>query len=199
MEDKNIVDMIRNDQNSGTKKNWKTFRDKLRLKRAGKAWKSSVPIPESDISMPKNNRMMVRHGSYRYSSEDETDELEGEAIEKQRSTRLLPVETDPEEDENKSHNEEKQGDDQQMSLMSLLSTDGSNYLENAEQEEEEEDHKEEDMGDCNVCSKCKGKHKGDALGPCGHTFCKNCTKEFHVSKGNCPTCNDYILEILDIY
>ncbi|XP_071687660.1 uncharacterized protein [Rutidosis leptorrhynchoides] len=190
MEDENIVDMIRYDQNSGTKKNWKTFNDKLCLKRAGKAWKSSVHIPASDISMPKPNRMMVRHGSYRYASEDDMDELDGEAtrqlgqIDRQRSTRLLPVETDPEEDENNERRtEDKQGDEQQMSLLSLLSTDGSNYLDNGEQEEEEqvEEH-EEDTGDCNVCSKCKGKHKGEALGPCGHTFCKNCTKELHVSR-----------------
>ncbi|KAI3796149.1 hypothetical protein L1987_38814 [Smallanthus sonchifolius] len=52
---RNIVDMLRDDQASGLKKNWKVFRDKLCLKRTGKAWTSSVPIPASDIRIQVSN------------------------------------------------------------------------------------------------------------------------------------------------
>lgn len=213
---RNIVDMLRDDQASGSKKNWKAFRDKIRLKRAGKAWTSSVPIPASDISMPgKPNRMMIRRGSSRYSSEDDECESDGEAtrqlgiMPEKRNSRLLPLETDPEENEgdHAAEDEQKQAAGEPMSLMSLLSTDGSHYVED-EEEHDEEHHEEpeeaaadveEDTGDCQVCCGCKAKHKGTTFGPCGHTFCKQCTKELYISKGNCSACNDFILEILDLF
>ncbi|XP_076921776.1 uncharacterized protein LOC143583322 [Bidens hawaiensis] len=215
--DRNIMDMLRDDQSSGPKKNWKVFRDKLRLKRTGRAWTSSVPVPASDIPMSNNNknRMMTKRGSWRYQADD-VSESNGDVT---QSIRILPLDPDPEtgDGNNSSDGEQKPaaGDGEVMSLMSLLSTDGSNYHEDEEAEHvavEEEEHvaveevehvAPEGEGGCiddgHVCSGCKGKFKGTALGVCGHTFCKQCTKEYHVSKGNCPTCNDYILEILDIF
>uniref|UniRef100_A0A6N2N0A5 Cation-transporting P-type ATPase C-terminal domain-containing protein n=1 Tax=Salix viminalis TaxID=40686 RepID=A0A6N2N0A5_SALVM len=56
-----LLDIIR-DEESGSlfghrdKKSWKAFRDKLRLKRAGSAWTSSVHTPTSDIPIPVENR-----------------------------------------------------------------------------------------------------------------------------------------------
>ncbi|KAJ6291759.1 hypothetical protein OIU76_023780, partial [Salix suchowensis] len=56
-----LMDIIR-DEESGSlfghrdKKSWKAFRDKLRLKRAGSAWTSSVHTPTSDIPIPVENR-----------------------------------------------------------------------------------------------------------------------------------------------
>ncbi|KAI3739393.1 hypothetical protein L2E82_29797 [Cichorium intybus] len=50
---RNIMDMRRDDQASGSKKNWKAFR-------AGKAWTSTVP-PASDLPINTNtNHMMIR-------------------------------------------------------------------------------------------------------------------------------------------
>lgn len=37
------------------------------------------------------------------------------------------------------------------------------------------------------------------ISPCGHTFCRMCSRELMVSRGNCPRCNNFILEILDIF
>ncbi|KAI3526498.1 hypothetical protein L1887_05754 [Cichorium endivia] len=214
---RNVVDMLRDDQAPGSKKNWKAFRDRLRLKRAGKAWTSSVPIPASDLPINTNtNRMMIRRGSSRYPTDPNVDELDGEATrqlgympERQRSSRLLPVETDPEEEggNNPPDGEKKPAaeGDPHMSLMTLLSGHGSNYVADVEghvekhQEEPEPEPEEEDIGDYNLCCQCKAKHKNTAFGPCGHTFCKHCTKELHISIGNCPTCSNYMLEILDIY
>ncbi|KAK9057435.1 hypothetical protein SSX86_022270 [Deinandra increscens subsp. villosa] len=198
--DRNILDMIRDDQSSGSKKNWKSFRDKLRLKRTGKAWISSVPIPASDIPIQgKSNRMMTKRGSWRYPTDADADAVAGESEseanmhlghmpERQRSARLLPVETDPEDgDGNNPEQKPAAGEgDQQISLMALLSTDGSNYVEG--EEEHVEEHREEkveegDAGDGQICGGCAAKCKGTAVGPCGHTFCKQCTKELQVSKG----------------
>ncbi|KAF9610979.1 hypothetical protein IFM89_026259 [Coptis chinensis] len=106
-----------------------------------------------------------------------------------------------------------------MSLLDLLEeTDrqagvvGSKYLttedddqeEDAEEEEEEEVKEEEKkvkgqgVGEY-VCCVCMVRHKGAAFIPCGHTFCRLCSRELWVSRGNCPLCNGYILEILDIF
>lgn len=49
------------------------------------------------------------------------------------------------------------------------------------------------------CCVCMVRHKGAAFIPCGHTFCRVCSRELWVSRGNCPLCNGYILEILDIF
>ncbi|KAG6411885.1 hypothetical protein SASPL_124538 [Salvia splendens] len=44
-----------------------------------------------------------------------------------------------------------------------------------------------------------GRHKGAAFDPCGHSFCRLCSREMWVQGGNCPLCNNYVLEILDIF
>ncbi|KAI3667929.1 hypothetical protein L6452_42999 [Arctium lappa] len=212
-----IMDMLQeDDQASGSKKSWKAFRDKLRLKKAGAAWTSTVPIPASDIPIQTNtNRMMMRRGSARYPSDPNVDNLDGDGtrqlghMERQRSIRLLPLETDPDEEneDNSPENDQNPAEEEdqpksQTSLMSLLEDYGSNVVEDEDEHDAEPEvvvEDEGDIGDCNICCGCRGKHKGAAFGPCGHTFCRNCTKEFHVSRGNCPTCNNYILEILDIY
>ncbi|PIA36087.1 hypothetical protein AQUCO_03400174v1 [Aquilegia coerulea] len=50
-----------------------------------------------------------------------------------------------------------------------------------------------------VCCVCMVRHKGAAFIPCGHTFCRLCSRELWVNRGNCPLCNGYIQEILDIF
>lgn len=50
-----------------------------------------------------------------------------------------------------------------------------------------------------VCCVCMVRHKGAAFIPCGHTFCRLCSRELWVNRGNCPLCNGFILEILDIF
>ncbi|XP_057764960.1 uncharacterized protein LOC130985829 [Salvia miltiorrhiza] len=50
-----------------------------------------------------------------------------------------------------------------------------------------------------VCCVCMGRKKGAAFIPCGHTFCRVCSRELWLNRGSCPLCNRSILEILDIY
>ncbi|KAL3820764.1 hypothetical protein ACJIZ3_006669 [Penstemon smallii] len=54
-------------------------------------------------------------------------------------------------------------------------------------------------GSDSVCCVCMGRKKGAAFIPCGHTFCRVCSRELWLNRGNCPLCNLTILEILDIY
>lgn len=103
--------MLRNNQASGSKKNWKAFRDMLCLKRVGKAWTSTFLIPASDMPINTNkttNRMMIWRGSSRYPSDPRVNELDGDATrqlwymsDRQRNDQLLPLDIDPDvEDDN---------------------------------------------------------------------------------------------------
>ncbi|XP_078433588.1 uncharacterized protein LOC144704891 [Wolffia australiana] len=73
--------------------------------------------------------------------------------------------------------------------------------EKAEDDDEEGEHRGEDGGERMYvkCCVCMVRHKGAAFIPCGHTFCRLCSRELWVSRGNCPLCNGFILEILDIF
>ncbi|KAH7683080.1 putative E3 ubiquitin ligase protein [Dioscorea alata] len=87
-----------------------------------------------------------------------------------------------------------------ISLMALLEQSGRFGGDDDEDEEspmaEEED--EEGGGEMQCCV-CMVRHKGAAFIPCGHTFCRLCSRELWASRGNCPLCNGFILEILDIF
>ncbi|XP_073299916.1 uncharacterized protein [Primulina huaijiensis] len=94
-----------------------------------------------------------------------------------------------------------------MSLMSLLAEtdremglDGSSYMLDEDDEDEDEDEDGDgDGGEYNNCCVCMVRHKGAAFVPCGHSFCRLCSRELWAQRGNCPLCNNYILEILDIF
>lgn len=84
------------------------------------------------------------------------------------------------------------GTPSRVSLMRLLEeTDGYDG----------EMKKQEEYGEgCDsVCCVCMGRKKGAAFIPCGHTFCRVCSRELWLNRGSCPLCNRPILEILDIY
>ncbi|KAK3188514.1 hypothetical protein Dsin_028075 [Dipteronia sinensis] len=54
-------------------------------------------------------------------------------------------------------------------------------------------------GNDTVCCVCMVRKKGAAFIPCGHTFCRVCSREVWLNRGSCPLCNRSILEILDIF
>ncbi|KAE8646249.1 hypothetical protein Csa_016080 [Cucumis sativus] len=101
-----------------------------------------------------------------------------------------------------------------MSLMDLLEeTDRQMGFEGSTYRIEDEDEEEEIENEVSTtvcggggsggtephCCVCMVRHKGAAFIPCGHTFCRLCSRELWVSRGNCPLCNGFILEILDIF
>lgn len=95
-----------------------------------------------------------------------------------------------------------------MSLMALLAeNDRQLGFESSAYVMDEVEGAEEDKGtasagdgvEYNNCCVCMVRHKGAAFIPCGHTFCRLCSRELWVQRGNCPLCNNFILEILDIF
>jgi hypothetical protein len=85
---------------------------------------------------------------------------------------------------------------------------GSRYAmdEDEEYEEDEEDENNEEEGDSHgggegelSCCVCMVKIKGASFTPCGHTFCKLCSKELMAQKGHCPVCSSFVLEFLEIF
>ncbi|XP_022727885.1 uncharacterized protein LOC111283580 [Durio zibethinus] len=98
-----------------------------------------------------------------------------------------------------------------MSLMDLLEeTDrqmglsGSRYTVGDDDDYYKEEEKEivvieASRGIEYTCCVCMIRHKGAAFIPCGHTFCRLCSRELWVQRGSCPLCNGFILEILDIF
>ncbi|KAL1211927.1 hypothetical protein V5N11_023905 [Cardamine amara subsp. amara] len=131
--------------------------------------------------------------------EDNEDDDSGEGDQKKSSSASAPKQT--------------------MSLMDLLEeTDrqmgltGSRYaMEEEEEYEEEEDDNYEEEGDGHGgggggggegelnCCVCSVKIKGASFTPCGHTFCKLCSKELMAQKGHCPVCSSFVLEFLEIF
>lgn len=81
-----------------------------------------------------------------------------------------------------------------MSLMRLLeeTADGGDV-------EAIESGKGGTMGNDSMCCVCMMRKKGAAFIPCGHTFCRVCSRELWLNRGFCPLCNRSILEILDIF
>ncbi|XP_047326127.1 importin beta-like SAD2 [Impatiens glandulifera] len=248
MLNRTLLDSIRDDPNTSEgKKSWKVFRDKLRLRRAGAAWISSVPTPTSDVNIPTSNRLVSRRGSGRFpgnytSNSDLMSNPSGGASMMRRNSSRQPslatsrynhgmselthppvegqtMETIPrprvrfqlddelDDDEDKgSHgenDEEGEGGDSQQStsLMSLL-MDGSSYLDDDDEDEDEDEDGEEEerkSEEFNTCCVCMVRHNGAAFVPCGHSFCRMCSRELWVQRGNCPLCNGFICEILEIF
>ncbi|KAJ6837212.1 arabinogalactan protein 1 [Iris pallida] len=65
--------------------------------------------------------------------------------------------------------------------------------------EEEEDDVAEEARRRDVCCVCMVRKKGAAFIPCGHTFCRLCSREMLAGRGNCPLCNAAIAEVLHIF
>ncbi|PSR86354.1 E3 ubiquitin-protein ligase LUL4 [Actinidia chinensis var. chinensis] len=261
-----LIDVIRDDPNSSneSKKRWKAIKDKLRLRRAGAAWTSTVPIPASDVPIQNANRMISRRNSTRFPAINSEYQLSNPELsssslssinggentnhaefnsmssnramllrgnssripslaasrygrETEASTSLNTSERNavepadlPSEDEEEEEREDRVAEEGEeapvrTSLMALLAeTDGSSYMMDDDDDEEEDDEEEEgkrglSVGEYNNCCVCMVRHKGAAFIPCGHTFCRLCSRELWVQRGNCPLCNGFILEILDIF
>ncbi|KAL2508050.1 LON peptidase N-terminal domain and RING finger protein 3-like [Forsythia ovata] len=106
-------------------------------------------------------------------------------------------------EEEEMANEEGGGEQQpvRMSLMALLAeTDKEMGLGGPAHSTDDEEEEDSSAGvEYNNCCVCMVRHKGAAFIPCGHTFCRLCCRELLVQRGSCPLCNNYIVEILDIF
>ncbi|XP_059432840.1 uncharacterized protein LOC132166098 [Corylus avellana] len=332
---KNLLESHNDHHHNGRdKKAWKSFKEKLRLKRAGAAWTSSVPIPASDIPIQNSNirdnncrllslsrcnsvrfqysaeptqseedpscsssssgpgfrpqitrrsstrfgqllasipsestqdgdsdnsdaapsrvpslrPQISRHNSTRFLStqrqnsmynrdaiDDDDEDEDGEEVRSPHApTRLLAAVLAEEralsareavaaqEAAEAAAAAEREGTAEEMAetegsapapvpvvRMSLMDLMDYNMADEDEDEEAEEEEEEEVVevgeggggggGAEHNCCVCMVRHKGAAFIPCGHTFCRLCSRELMVCRGNCPLCNRFILEILDIF
>ncbi|XP_074570473.1 uncharacterized protein LOC141827101 [Curcuma longa] len=125
------------------------------------------------------------------------------------SAENIPKPDDDDDDDEEEEEEERSGSSEAapaMSLMALLEqTDewGGSGKEDEEEEEEElatdEESEGRDDGMLYVCCVCMVQHKGARFTSCGHTFCRLCSRELWVTNSECPLCNGFILEILEIF
>ncbi|GAB2301043.1 hypothetical protein Dimus_035079 [Dionaea muscipula] len=65
--------------------------------------------------------------------------------------------------------------------------------------EDEEREGKGGAGFDNVCCVCMERKKGTAYIPCGHTFCRVCSRELWLTRHACSICNRPILGILNIF
>ncbi|XP_047179377.1 uncharacterized protein LOC124846204 [Vigna umbellata] len=325
-----LLDIIKDDEsNKKDRRSWKAFKDKLRLKRAGSAWISTIHIPTSDVPIPNpNSRIFTqfgrrnsvrfptqtttptqsltqtptptqtpsptqsdsdmsshymthqvedlnpatedsgppatappairptfsRRGSTRFTGETADNNTAG-TLRPQlslRSSANMPTaepyrrgrvvtfrdsfdDEDGEEDGEKPGEgralsareavaaqeaseaaaQEAEAEEEQapvmMSLMDLLEEtdremglEGSRYILSDEEDFDEDADDDGEDGDGggsmeHTCCICMVRHKAASFIPCGHTFCRMCSRELMVSRGNCPLCNNFILEILEIF
>ncbi|EOA17240.1 hypothetical protein CARUB_v10005514mg [Capsella rubella] len=192
---------------------WKLFRDKLRLKRTSTGWISSNPIPVLDSpirNVDSDSHRLNRLGYLLSNSETNRSSNGGdEAAEREGRRRLSTV----------LAGEREEVQPPRMSLMELLEdNDGQMYdvgeREAVAVEVEAEAEVEGRNGGCGggeavgvtgtatvelSCCVCMIRSKGAAFIPCGHTFCRLCSRELWVQRGNCPLCNTTILQVLDIF
>ncbi|CAN1124260.1 hypothetical protein LINPERPRIM_LOCUS3674 [Linum perenne] len=94
---------------------------------------------------------------------------------------------------------ERGSTDAAKTLMRLIEeTDGEDCRKSKKKRREAEGGGGGGGGDW-VCCVCMERDKGAAFIPCGHTFCRICSKDLWARRGCCPICNRQITEILDIY
>ncbi|CAN8268557.1 unnamed protein product [Cochlearia groenlandica] len=159
---------------------WKSLCEKLKLKRNGAVWISSNPIPDTNRPIPvqDNDSHGFHSGRVRLSAV-----LAEERALSAREEEEIPA---------------------RMSLMELLEENQgkmSFVVDDGEGAEEERGGggggggEAEEIG----CCVCMVRSKGAAFIPCGHTFCRLCSRELWVKRGNCPLCNTSIVQVLDLF
>ncbi|KAK2406198.1 RING/U-box superfamily protein [Trifolium repens] len=189
-----LLDIIReNEPNNvvnvnNNRKSWKGFKELLRLKRRNSDESTQQQPQQNDIvheDVVNSDLTELLAGGESYDEEINVNNSETAQV----SMSLMDLLEESEIELDRSSYVDDEGDDDDVD-------------ENHEEEKEEE--REEGGGEGNVkvehnCCVCMVRHKGAAFIPCGHTFCRMCSRELWVSRGNCPLCNHFILEVLDIF
>ncbi|KAF7039388.1 hypothetical protein CFC21_049392 [Triticum aestivum] len=198
---------VRGEGGAGGAINWRPLRHRLWLRRAAGAWHAAgsetKPSAAASRAAPRSS------GKSNYTS--------GEASAAFSRAPSLRAVVD---DEGGSDVEEEAEDNDlpppaaaSTSLMTLMEQADGHWDEAGEDggasrcgsvEDNDEDgrgerHEEEEEEELQVCCVCMVRHKGAAFIPCGHTFCRLCSRELRHTRGNCPLCNVFIQDILHIF
>ncbi|KAJ4894538.1 RING/U-box superfamily protein [Raphanus sativus] len=202
----------RHDYSPRDKTAWKSLREKLRLKRNATVWISSNPIPSLNTPvLNRDNNDSHQLGSLLSNSRNEGGQSQpgsapsggvtaegrlqlGAVLAEERALSAREEETPPVTTDMQPA---------RMSLMELLDENEGqmNLVGGGDGEEEDERGAvEETAAAAEIsCCVCMVRSKGAAFIPCGHTFCRLCSRELWVQRGNCPLCNTSISEILDLF
>lgn len=197
-----LLDVLRQDSSGNSKKKWKGFKEKLRLRRGGAAWCSASRMLISDVVMNNtilSNRMIMGRG-----------EMPENLSRIGRNSEMVSPENDVTPEGTAVVVAEEGGEEgpARLSLMALLESEMEMGFETEfiidDEVAEDDGDMEGDSGGAGEmngggCCVCMVRNKGSAFIPCGHTFCRSCSRELWVKRGNCPLCNTKILEILDIF
>lgn len=180
---------------------WKFFRGRLLLRRSAEAWISSPnsisisadfvsPVPAGSTAeiASHDNPDSVQSGTQSPTQDSvQTDLAAALAVERQQQQEERGLGTSP----------------ARVSLMALMEqTDTCTAAIDGEGEVEEVIEEKEEKGKGGVeyvCCVCMVRQKGAAFIPCGHTFCRVCSRELWISRGSCPLCNASVQEVLDIF
>ncbi|MCE2055756.1 hypothetical protein HAX54_043348 [Datura stramonium] len=165
--------------------------------------RDSSKFQKGSASLKFDPSMSIRRSGSSTNDDDDEEEEEEEEESKDGKKEEEGKEEEEEEEEEeaaKDGEEEEEEEPVRMSLMALLAeSEGSSYMMGEDEDEDEDEGVAEVIGgDLNNCCVCQVRHKGAAFVPCGHSFCRLCSRELWVEGANCPLCNNFILEILDI-
>ncbi|XP_074581071.1 uncharacterized protein LOC141837589 [Curcuma longa] len=194
-----LLDVIRDEEaengaaleaHSGNGIHWKTFKDLLR--RAGSSWAAGACSSSAEAAPPSTSLQggHQSHNGERSSRGGATEPpAPGTAAVDERVSLMALLE------ETEVHWSRGERTLPPATLAEALAV--------AEEEKEEEEEEEEARGHgttlCMCCSVCMVRRRGAAFIPCGHTFCRLCSRKLWASRSNCPLCNGFILEILNIF
>lgn len=181
---------------------WRILKERLGLNVIGccgvATWRFGSPprFPQDDVVLDINPRQQSGSNQINLNSNRENIEEENN----ERTTRQQQSESELSHTNlaealaaEREYRETGEETPSRVSLMRLLE-------ETAEGGDLERERKREDgEGSDQVCCVCMGRKKGAALIPCGHTYCRVCSREVWLHRRSCPLCNQPILEILHIF
>ncbi|XP_074585286.1 uncharacterized protein LOC141841060 [Curcuma longa] len=208
----NEASRVAADGDSSNAASWKTLRDRFRLQSDGAASPGQLlPISNPDpVDSGRPTTVLVSPSPARSNLNSELAIPEPTVVAVEATSQPeVPSADGGSEESNPSGAavspipaaapEEEVEEPARVSLMALLEqTDGQ--WNGSERERLAEGEGESGGGAMSyMCCVCMVRHKGAAFIPCGHTFCRICSRELWISRGSCPLCNREILEILDIF
>nr|BAK06866.1 predicted protein [Hordeum vulgare subsp. vulgare] len=193
---------VRGERGAGGAINWKPLRHRLWLRRAAGPWHApgctAKPPAAANGASPRNSN------KYNYSRGEASAAFS-------RAPSLRDAVGSEGEEEEDSYMPPPAAASSSTSLLTLLEQADGHWDESGEHggasrcgavdDNEEDGHGErhEEEEEVQVCCVCMVRHKGAAFIPCGHTFCRLCSRELRHTRGNCPLCNVFIQDILHIF
>ncbi|KAM3353659.1 hypothetical protein ACQJBY_024670 [Aegilops geniculata] len=198
---------VRGERGAGGAINWRPLRHRLWVRRAAGSWHAAGSTTKPPLAV-------ASRASPRSSNKYHPSAGEGSvAVAFTRAPSLRAVVDNDEdgdvEEEDEHTNEPPPVAAASTSLMALLEQtdihleavedDGASQCGTVDEDGCGEGQRGEEEEEAQVCCVCMVRHKGAAFIPCGHTFCRLCSRELRHTRGNCPLCNVFIQDILHIF